>query len=277
MEEKRIRTWAEFNPFLRDLEKQYGFNTSSGVRQKNRFLFRGQANSEWKLQTTLERYCSTEWSVVKYLQLTRDCLPKLETFTGKTWNLPSEDEAIEHIKSQSDLFYARIPRPYYEYWVHLRHQGFPSPLLDWSASPYIAALFAFFPRQELAPEDVSIYIYIERPEGGKAVQGGCPRIDVKGPKIRTNTKHYLQQSWYTIAIQDKESEPYIIPHTDVFEGSKPGIIDQDRLVKVDVPYSQRDSVLQYLMEHNVNFFSITQTEEGLLKTLAFEELEQNYL
>jgi hypothetical protein len=31
----------------------------------------------------------------------------------------------------------------YKYFVCLRHYGFPSPLLDWSRSPYFAALFAF--------------------------------------------------------------------------------------------------------------------------------------
>lgn len=31
----------------------------------------------------------------------------------------------------------------YGFMTRLRHHGFPSPLLDWPQSPYIAAFFAF--------------------------------------------------------------------------------------------------------------------------------------
>src|SRR5579871_975887 len=33
--------------------------------------------------------------------------------------------------------------PGYDYMAYLRHHGFPSPLLDWTRSPYVAAFFAF--------------------------------------------------------------------------------------------------------------------------------------
>jgi len=274
----KINTWSEFHPFLRDIEAEYGMGTSAGGIQRNRILFRGQQNSDWKLRTTLERYCSRDWSVVEYLKLTNDCRKKLESFTSNSWDLPLESEAIEYIKSKSDLFFARFPTSYYEFWSHLRHLGFPSPLLDWSASPYIAALFAFSNRQNPDKvENVSIFVFIEQPEGGKEVQGGAPRIDVQGPNIKTNARHYLQQSWYTVAIQDKTDGPFIVPHQKVFEERRGILTEQDVLVKVDIPYSQRSVAMEYLMTHNISLFSLFQTEEALLQTLAYEILEQHYL
>jgi len=146
------------------------------------------------------------------------------------------------------------------------------------ASPYIAALFAFTnPRKYQDIDSAAIYIYIETPTGGKAVQGGHPRIDVRGPKIKTHKKHYLQQSWYTIAVQDKNGVPHIISHEEVFAGKSPGIEEQDVLIKVELPFSERRSVMEYLLKHNISYFSLVQTEEALLRTLAFEELEKNYL
>jgi hypothetical protein len=71
---------------------------------------------------------------------------EVETFTGTNWEIPNYDEVVKTVTTDYDVFslggtFGRTPG--YEYMAYLRHHGFPSPLLDWTRSPYIAAYFAF--------------------------------------------------------------------------------------------------------------------------------------
>jgi FRG domain len=65
------------------------------------------------------------------------------------------------------------------YMTHLRHNGFPSPLLDWSKSPHIGAYFAF---SHARPDvNVALYCYRERPNRFKVVGIKEPIIVSIGP------------------------------------------------------------------------------------------------
>ena len=111
-------------------------------------LFRGQAQESWRLKTTLERYSLKEYSITDYYQILLAVQPAVETFALKSWKLSNNLNIDESYHG---------PPPGYEFMVYLRHHGFPSPLLDWSRSPYIAAFFAFNPRQENEDKNVAIY------------------------------------------------------------------------------------------------------------------------
>lgn len=93
-------------------------------------LFRGQGDAEWLLKTTLERRKFRPTSVVEYYRLVRRIKPAIKSLTNANWVLPSYDEIKEWAKDYDHEWERKNEFPGYSYLAHLRHQGFPSPLLD---------------------------------------------------------------------------------------------------------------------------------------------------
>lgn len=270
MKEIPISTWEEFPITINNIIREYGERDINGIIINNRFIYRGQADSNWHLESTLERFSDSSWTVQSYVELAIRCVPQIESFTGKEWNIPLHPESFLEKKQDPDAFFVSIP--HFEYCTYLRHHGFPSPIMDWTSSPYIAAFFAF--AEQNNSEKAAIYIYIESLNGVRVGWGGEPQISVRGHYVKTHKRHFLQQSCYTICSRHENNSFVFSCHEDVFNRARP---DQDILIKITIPRSERLKVLSYLNDVNINHFSLFQSEEALMKTLALKEIELDNL
>jgi hypothetical protein len=103
-----VNAWDDFKRFVNALDRK-------------RFVFRGQENSEWRLRTSfhrtgrsnLQRYSTSDMS---------DLHRALSALTAYPFNLND-------------------PYHFGAFLNLAQHHGYPKPLLDWTWSPYVAAVF----------------------------------------------------------------------------------------------------------------------------------------
>ncbi|MDP3813265.1 MAG: FRG domain-containing protein [Hydrogenophaga sp.] len=263
---------ADWEEFEARLAEQVGARKATADRSPDRhfsgFLFRGQRESSWGLESTLERSGFENMSLDSYYRSLWRVQPALETLLPSQFDRLGQEGYDEWKKRNVSLMHGAEPYGY-PFMGFLRHHGFPSPLIDWSRSPYVAAFFAF---ADVSPnaDRVAIYVYQERVGDGKAGSSSKPYIQTLGPYAVVHRRHVLQQSHYTQCVQNDAGRWYYVSHESAF--GRPGHAQQDLLWKYTIPARESLKVLQRLDEHNLNAYSLFASDEALVKTLAFREL-----
>ncbi len=265
MEEFNCSSWEEFEKKVSTIvpkkRKINGFQLKISSP-----LFRGQESADWKLETTLERFLQKNFKMHDYFNIISAVKPAVKSLTEKSWELPLVYNPDIEGKSEPPLGY--------EFMVYLRHHGFPSPFLDWTRSPYVAAFFAFRSKQNTKDKHIAIYSYVEFCGTSKGITDDEAFLVELEPYITTHSRHFAQQSQYTICKKRVDKEFVYCPHEEAFSRNTEG---QDRLTKFILPQSERAKVLEKLNFMNVNAYSLFGNEEGLMETLAYQEIEKRFL
>jgi hypothetical protein len=193
---------------------------------------------------------------------------EIEAYTGAKWNLEKPPEYYDRVEKEVFVHKWFTSGQIYEYMVFLRHHGFPSPLLDWSRSPYVAAFFAMM---GATPENdrVAIYALLEHAGRGKLGSSNIPKITGLGPYVAAHKRHFLQQCEYTVCTAEGPDGRLYASHQAAFEQSETG---QDILWQFTLPSKLRLEVLQVLDRHNISSLSLFASDEGLMQTVALREL-----
>jgi len=265
VKEVPLEDWAAFEAETSRILDDFQTGKGAGTGYVSHPLFRGQADQRWSLSTTLERFSTKPWSVKDYYRLLLSVAPAVASLTPQVWHPDADLDVDEGYHG---------PPPGYEFMIYLRHHGFPSPLLDWTRSPYVAAFFAFALRPSPSCEAVAVFAFREHVGQGKLWSSDGARIIGLGPYTVTHERHYSQLSEYTICKRPVDDSYRYSGHEDALHGR---VIPQDVLTKYVIPVKQRARFLRKLELMNIHAYSLFRDESSLMQTLAYREIERDDL
>ena len=226
-----IRTWAKFKQHCADLEP-------------NKFIFRGQGGT-WRLRTAFHR--TGRRSFIRYRNFD---LPELHrALTGRTKHFFD--------LADGDQFGAFLNLA--------QHHGFPTPLLDWSRSPFVAAFFAYRDARLDINDDgpVRIFMFDQvswrrdfRQLSNLMLQG--PHISLLNPYAIENERALPQQALSMVTNLD-DVEGYIVSRMIQRETKY--------LTVIDLPYRERLAALRELAMMGITSGSLFPGLDGACREL----------
>jgi hypothetical protein len=232
-----VHNWLEFKEYASSLEPR-------------RYIFRGQKHNRWRIRTSFHRTGRAD--LRRFMNI--DIPALYQNLSGLT----------------SHVFNLSIPVENAAFYTLAQHHGYPTPLLDWTYSPYVGAYFAYRAlAKDQRTDDRKVRVLLF---DAKSWQNDYRQISNLTPARRhfsllaplaiNNPRLVPQQALLTISNVD-DIESYI----DEKEKER----NKTYLQAIDLPASERSQVLQELSMMGITAGSMFPGLDG-----ACEQLRERF-
>jgi len=282
METDDLDSWEEFEEVVKQIkiETEELKKSRQIISLTTPIIYRGQADSRWHLESVLERKVKKDITVDSYFNLMLKIWNSPASTYKKRWPALGKEIRSLNVKSIHSFLTERANSTQIIYFMaHLRHHGFPSPLLDWTANSRKAAFFAFENIPDTA-ERIAIYTFREHTGHPSDMSNMLEPTTIGiGPNFPGIERHENQESSYTMCAQQDDisnfrNARFVNMEKDI---NKSGFYLDDNGDDVDlssvrnvtckytIPVSERNKVLKKLQTMNINrCFLFGETEDNRL-------------
>ncbi len=225
-----IATWKEFKEHVFELPQR-------------KYIFRGQSSS-WRLKTLFHRSDRADLKRLIFADIA-EIYKATVNVTAHKFDMKDADER--------GAFYALV-----------QHHGFPTPLLDWTYSPFVAAYFAFSGSPKSPPQNMEkCRLFVFDAEQWQAdfrqvvhISGVPPHFSIMSPLALGNPRMVQQQALVSLTnIDDLES---YIRNREQDKG-------KTYLQAIDLPASSRAEVMKDLEMMGITAASLFPGIDGVCR------------
>ncbi|MGD9109462.1 MAG: FRG domain-containing protein [Phycisphaerales bacterium] len=268
-----IETWKEFCNLL--FNKFEILPQKEDNRNSKDFVWRGHRCANWHLISAFDRVFGTESIIQRKAKLKTHLDSYAYAVRGRLTEVGLTVSDIKTSIKQGALNKNHL-------WAIAQHYKLPTPLLDWTTSPFCAAYFAFEEAiylddlqwkkltdkkaktiRESKTEKVAEKIKKSLPAQDRVVIGlkyktlcrATKRVEYFSPMSSEFTRLINQRGLFTIAAYGEDIEEII---KEVFPDKEDG----PWLVKIKLPQELREVFLRQLNLMNINHMSLFPNLEG---------------
>jgi len=248
LEEIHIRSWDGYQHVLSE-------------RGLDGWAFRGQANEQWPLYSSLSRYLR-EFGI-----------------HPEAW-VKQEERIIRIFRRKAHHFISPLPAADdgFEWLALMQHHGAPTRLLDFTWSPYVAAFFAL----ERATSHAAVWL-IHPPRVLEAADAILEKAGIATNDSRTWTpgsfeRCYLPNRHRFVSVGEAfRMNRRLIAQSGTF--ATPGVLDapmeeivpRDAILKVRLDTARvRDAAMRDLYLMNMTHATLFPDLDGMARSLAYE-------